>query len=118
MKRHAALPYFENFQRIGKIVGVLIKQHIAKPPAHNHADDAPGEEVVQRLRGEHAVALADAPPPEPHKQGEADEVADGIPADGERAELEHNGIESGMDQHRENAAETKGRIIAHLAIGR
>ena len=99
MKRHAALPHFKHIERVGKVFAEVVKQDVADAPAENHAEHAVGEQIVQHFFGEHGVALFDAPPPQPDKQGEGDDVAEGIPADSERAQLQGDGVELGMDKH-------------------
>ena len=88
VKRHTAFPYFENIQRMIDIGREFVKQHITQPAADNDAKDAPSQEVVEHFAREQCIALRDAAAAQPQKQHKADDVAQGIPADGERADAD------------------------------
>ena len=99
VERHAAVPHLDNVRRMGEVVFRLVKQHKAEPPAEYHAEHAPGEEVVEHFHGKRRAALFDAVSAEPHKQHEADDVAERVPADGERPQLQGNRVELRVDNH-------------------
>ena len=99
VKRHAAVPHLNNVGRVRQIIFRLVKQHETEPPAEDDAEHAPGEEIVEHFIGKRRAALFDAAAAEPHKKDKADNIAERVPADGKRPELEGNGIELRVDNH-------------------
>ena len=49
MKRHAAAPGGGDLQRMGEIIGKIIKQHISQPTADNHGEDKDHVKVFKLL---------------------------------------------------------------------
>ncbi len=49
MKRHAAFPDGDDFQRMRKIIGRVIEKDFAKPPADDNAQHAIKEHVIQMV---------------------------------------------------------------------
>ena len=99
VERHAAFPHFEHIQWVGQIGAEIVKQDIADAATQNHAQHAPSQQVVQHFVGERGAAFFDAAAAEPDKQDEADNIAQGIPADGNGAEGKYVGVELWMNQH-------------------
>ena len=115
MEGHASLPHGDNFQGMGKVIGGLVKQHLAQAPSQHHAQHAPEEQVVQLLLAPGGavtggLALANAVAAQEVEGDEGHQVHQSVPADRQGAEGEGDGIELGMDQHGGGAARlTKGR---------
>ncbi len=49
VERHAAFPDGQDFQRMGGVVGRLIKQHLAQSPARYHAQHAVKQQIIQKF---------------------------------------------------------------------
>ena len=69
------------------ILGKVVKQHIAHTTTQNHPNNAIGEQIVQHLIGKHRIALFDAATAQPDKQGKGNDIAQGIPTDGQWPQL-------------------------------
>ena len=94
------LPHRQDFCRIGEVVARLVEQHLAQAPAQDHAEDAPKEQVVELFQAPADVGLApDALAPEEIEGGEGHQVHETVPAHGQGAEGNGNGIELGVDEH-------------------
>ena len=50
VERHAALPDGEDLERMREVVARLVEQHVAQPPAEDHAEHGEEYEVVELLR--------------------------------------------------------------------
>ena len=99
VKRHTAFPNFENIQRVGKIIGKFIKQNVADTAAQDHAQDTPSQEIVECFFGKHRITLRDTAAAQNRKQDKADNIAQGIPTDGKRADADQHRIKLGMYHH-------------------
>ena len=86
MKRHAALPHCDDFQRIREIVAWLVKQHESKPPSEDDPKDHPGQQFLD-LFGTHRWRVArpqrralDGGNRDPPPDQDARDIGQGIPA--------------------------------------
>ena len=61
VKRHASFPQDENFRGMGKVIGGLVEQHVAKAPAGNHGEHAIKDDVLQVAHGDARCAVLNAP---------------------------------------------------------
>ncbi len=100
MEGHATPPDRQDFGGIGQVIGRIVEQHLAEAAAHDHADDAPEQEIVQFGGFPAPLRIgARAPAPEQDEGGKGQHVHQPIPAHGEGAEGDGDGIELGMDEH-------------------
>jgi hypothetical protein len=96
---HPALPQGEDLERVREVVVRLVEEHVAQPPAEDHAEHDEEKDVVELGARHGDDPLLDAAHAEPPSGGEADEVHQAVPADRERSDLECDGIDIGMDEH-------------------
>src|SRR5262245_26048751 len=99
VERHAALPDGEGLERVRCVVARLVEEHIAQPPAEDHAEDGEEDEVVELLARDGRAASDDSPDSEPPRRGEAHEVHEAVPAHGQRPDGEGDRVEVGMNEH-------------------
>ena len=118
MKAHAAFPHLENIQRMRQIPLRFVKQHIAQPPAQNHAQDARQQQVFHIGRAPQALfdqpcigLLAQAHAPQQNKQDEGGQIAQAIPVNGQRAEANGYGVKLGVNQHGLCASFSKNQLL-------
>ncbi len=101
MERHAALPDLEDGERVGEIMGQIVEQHIAEPAAQHHPEGGPEQEIVELLRRDRRAARFPqfAAPHEALGIGDgkqqAEDIGERVPADGERADREGDGVDLG-----------------------
>ena len=101
VKRHAAEPQLEDFQRMGEEIVRLIKNHLAEASADDDADGEIKHQVGDALR---ARPRRIAPQPVVPDQGAHIEPAEGkaadigkrIPADRKRPDMERHRIDDGI----------------------
>jgi len=106
MKRHAAFPYGEYLQRMGKIVARLVEQHLAHAPAQHHAEHTVEQQVVDVLPTHAMPGLRRrAPLAEPEEGDKAGQVHQAVPAHGKRADGDGDRVELGVDQHGNRTSE-------------
>jgi hypothetical protein len=87
MKAHAALPYRENFQRIGQVVARFVEQAIADAPTEHHTKNAVQQQVIE-IRRLQPLRIAAAPiAAEQQEHGERREIHQPVPAHRQRADL-------------------------------
>ncbi len=100
MEAHAPGPDLQDLGGVREVVLRLVEEHVAQPPAEDHAEHAVQEHVVDARFGD-AVgkALARAQLPEHHEGHEGDHVHEAVPAHGERAEAEDDGVELRVGEH-------------------
>ena len=100
MKAHATLPYRENFQRIGQVVARFVEQAIADAPAEHHTKNAVQQQVIEICR---LPALEDLLPrpiaAEQQEHGERREIHQPVPAHSQRADLNSDRVDFGVDEH-------------------
>ena len=102
MERHAAFPDLEDVERVGKIPVRLVEQYVAEAPTENHAEHAVEKHVVEVAAGPafgRDVRLARAQAAEPQEHDERRQIHQAVPADGERPQMQGDGIELRMDEH-------------------
>ena len=85
---------------MGEVVVRLVEEHVAQPAAEDHAEHAVDQDVVHVAR-RHAVAqaLAHAQLAEGDHEYEREDIHEPVPANGERAPAEEDGIELRVDEH-------------------
>jgi hypothetical protein len=93
MERHAALPHFENAERIGDQLAEPVNQHVTDAAADDRAESDVEHDVVDVLRLDAAPRLLRVRARAEPAEHEPDEVHDPVPAHRDRADLERNGIE-------------------------
>ena len=103
VKGHATLPHGQYLERMKKVKTRLVEQHLPQAAAEDDAEHAVKEQVVellQRPAGAHQLRMRlDAPFAEPPELEEGEQVHQTVPADGQRAERNGDGVELGMNQH-------------------
>jgi hypothetical protein len=102
VERHAALPHREDLQRMPRVVAGLVEQHVPQAPADHHPEHAVEQHVLDvaaRPAALRELRLPHAQRGQPEEEPEGDQVGDAIPVDGDRPELQGNGIELGVDEH-------------------
>ena len=101
MKTHSAGPDLKYLERMLHVIQRLVEEHVAQPPAQNDAEHAIEQHVVDvaRMPARQQIA-ARANLPEPHEEHERKQVHETVPAHGDGTDLERNGIEIWVDQHR------------------
>ena len=100
MERHAAVPEFEDLDRVRGEVRQIVEQHVAGAAAENDAERDPDHEVVEVEHGERRRA---APQPFRSDDGariepagdDADDIGQRIPADRERSDGHQHRIDRG-----------------------
>ena len=92
VERHAPFPQLHNRQRVGKEFRRIIENHIAKPPANDHAQCCPADEIVHmELCHGRAWAFHHLQQQPPCGQN-ACNIGKAIPAQRQWAELERDRI--------------------------
>ena len=110
VERHPALPDGEDLERVLEVVAGLVEEDVAEPAARDHAEHAVEQQVVeQRDRHPPRPAGRDAASAEPVRDRETDEIHQPVPADRERADLDRDRVEVGMDEHAGEDARTWAR---------
>ena len=99
VETHAAFPDGKDFQRMGKIVGRFVKQHLPETAAENHAKYAVKQQIVELFRADRGQVLANTEPAEGDELAESDQVHQAIPMHGEWAEGKSNRVELRVEQH-------------------
>src|SRR5690606_28978271 len=99
MEGHAPLPYIEDLDGVGQVVPRLVDQGIAQAAPHHDTDHTIENDVFQLAQGEIGFPLPDASPAEQPHGGKAQQIHQSIPMNGDRAELQGDGVELWMLQH-------------------
>ncbi len=106
VEAHAALPDVEDLQRMRQVVAGLVEQAIAQAPAHHHAHHAQKQDVLHVLAGpglragERGIRLVPQPArAQEHEEAERGQVGQAIPVDGERPDLQGDGIDMRVHEH-------------------
>ena len=100
VEAHPALPHGKDLERVREIVERLVENDVAEAAAQDHAEHAVEQHVVDVARmpsGQQVLSRAKLA--EHREQDERDEIHEPVPADGDRADLERDGIELRMDEH-------------------
>ncbi|MDT4858551.1 hypothetical protein FQZ97_930260 [compost metagenome] len=106
MKAHAALPDRKDLQRVGQVVRRLVEQAVADAPAGHHTEHAEEQDVLHiaprpRRVGDAGKGLvAQAQVGQPHEEAKRREVGEAVPVDGQRTDLQGNGVDLGVLEHR------------------
>ena len=97
VEAHTAFVEREDLLGMLEIVPLAVEQHVTQPSAHDDAYDDAEHDGQQGIRiYAHAPAARDAPDDEA-REHEAQHVGDAVPAHGERAEREQDGIDGLVD---------------------
>src|ERR1700722_3252670 len=109
VESHPAFPDFEDFDRVRKIIGGVVKQHVAQAPAYDDAERAIDQEIVDAGRAwargppPQGIGDEDAPNQNPAEK-EARDIRQPIPTNGERTQLNEDRIDrrkgQGKERHR------------------
>src|SRR5262249_18292029 len=93
MERHAATPEGQDLKRVLQVESEIVKNDVAEPSAQHDTEHGPGYEVIQHDGGQRAFAS----PGQASRVAPADEYPDdigqGVPADGDRTDLNQNRID-------------------------
>src|SRR5690348_1956400 len=98
MERHAAIPQFEDFERMRGEMPEVVEQHVADAAAEDDSERDPDDEIVEiddRERGLPAPKTLrgnDRTRVEPAGD-DADDIGEGIPAYGQRSDRKHHRID-------------------------
>ena len=98
MKTHATFPYCEYFKGIGEIVSRFVEKDLSQATAEDHPYHTVEQQIIELLVADQRLLLESIAP----KQDELDEgeqVHQTIPADGNRADGNCDGVKLGMQQH-------------------
>lgn len=99
---HAAFPYGEDVQGVGKEIGGVVEEDFAQPATDDDAQDAIEEHFVQVFfdpAGFFNVRLFEAQPFQQDEQGKGEQVHDAVPVDGDWPQPDGDGVWHGMDEH-------------------
>ncbi|CAG4884635.1 protein of unknown function [Georgfuchsia toluolica] len=100
MKTHAALPDGDDISGIIEVITGIVEQHLPQTAADHHAEHAIEQQVVHVLCGEAALGKTPrARVAQPQKRQKPGQVHQAVPADCQRAEVDGNRVELGMDEH-------------------
>jgi len=100
VEAHSAFPDGKYLQRIGQEIRRFVEQHLPKSPANNHPEHAVEKQVVKLFDGQKARPGFDPVTPEQNKLNEGNQIHQTVPAHGERADRESDGIELWVKKHR------------------
>jgi hypothetical protein len=114
VKGHAAFPDIENVQRVRQVVRQPVEQHVSQAPADDRTQHAVEHQVLDILAGEAMKRLArltlrDTPAPQQHELREGHQVHQPVPAYGQGAYVQGDGIELRMDEHGRKSAGRNGQ---------
>ena len=93
MKRHAALPYLEDIERMRQKINWIIKQHIAKSATRNNTDQDIVHQAVERDAWHHRVRLAGFAFQKAKTNQQASYISQRVPADTKIAKLDGKFVE-------------------------
>ena len=99
MEGHAAFPDAKDHQRVIEKIGEVVKQYGTDPAAEDDAERYPGDHVVDLLFGEFRPWPAGLHTAQPPATKDADDIHQSVPAHGERAQLQRDGIDRGIGDH-------------------
>src|SRR5690606_8240130 len=99
MERHAAFPEPEDVERVGGELIETVEEHVAHASTEDHSQRGIEDEVVDLGGTDRRTGPCRAATGEPPRPRETHEVHEPVPADGQRAELQGDGIESGILPH-------------------
>ena len=109
VERHAALPHFENLERMSGELRQVVEQHIADAAAEHDAERHPEDEIVvvgdreRRRSAPQPFARDDRAGIEPAEQ-DAEDIGERVPADGKRPDRDQHRMESGEGDDRRTAS--------------
>ena len=86
VKGHAPVPDAQNFQRVVKVYGQIVKQHITQTAAQNNAHHDAGEQVVHIGGGPAGPGLCGAAAAQNPAQGKARQIHEAVPVYGKGAD--------------------------------
>ena len=90
------MPDRNDLARIFEIEARVVEQHIADTAAENDAERRPDEKIVDRLARDDLGRLGGYPQAIAPAQYQPDNIGQGIPADGDRADREQHRIDGGV----------------------
>ncbi len=103
---------------MGEIVARLVEKNVPQTAAQNNPENAVKEHVVDIARvptGQQILPRAILAKND--EQNKSDQVHQAVPTHGDRAKLERNRIELGMNDHREKTGEAAASPRALLKFG-
>src|SRR5574343_75763 len=100
MKTHATFPDGKNFERISQEIGRFVKQDLTQSTAKNDAEHAVKQQVVQLFDAQESGPALDPVAAQKNKLNEGDQIHQTVPAHGERADRESDGVELWVKKHR------------------
>ena len=109
MEGHAALPDAQQRERVAEHACQVVEQHIAQPAAQDHPERDVGRQIAHLLLGERRIGPARARVAQGPAAQDADQVSEAVPVDGERPQLQGDGVDGGVGQHGRHG--TTGRIM-------
>ena len=105
MRTHAALPNFENIQRMRQIPFRLIEKTEPQATAQNHADHTVKEEVFHVVCRHSSPSVARTQAPQQKKKRKAHQVHQTIPMHGNRPHVQSHGIKLRMNKHSDSVSD-------------
>ena len=106
VKRHSALPHRKNLQRMAQVIARLVEQAVANAPTRNHPGHAQKQDVFDIFARPrtlppdgHKRLVMQAANAQKHEQAKRGQISQAIPVNGQRADLQGNGINVGVGQH-------------------
>ena len=101
MEGHPAFPDRQQLGRVVEVVGQVVEEDVAEAPAEDHAEGCVQDEIMQILDGQRDVAGGGARLDHEEGGGQAQDVHQPVPSEGNRAEPDQDGIDVGVRQHEE-----------------
>ena len=106
MKAHTALPDIKNLQRMREVVARLVEQAIPDAPANHNTHHAHKQNVFNVSArpsprpGDGDIRLMrQTPGSQKIKQAKGRQVSQAVPVDGQRAKLQRNRVNVGVNKH-------------------
>ena len=81
-----------------KIITGVVEQHLAQATAQHHAEHAIEQQIVQALSSPQSGRVRAAACPATRVQ-EGEQVHEAVPVHGERAKMDGDGVELGVNEH-------------------
>ena len=97
---HPALPDPQSRQRLAQHAGEVVEEHVADATSPDHAQRDVEEHVVDVRFPPAAGGIRGAHPAQPPSETEGHHVHEAVPVDREGPDLDRDGIEFGISQHR------------------
>jgi hypothetical protein len=86
VESHAALPHFEDQQRVGDVIGQIVEQHVTKTPTDNDAHGDPENHVREFFLGPRRVEAIQATGCQVPGTADTDQIHQAVPVNLQRTD--------------------------------